>query len=870
MSTSTTTFKLLLASGGAAGVTNSLGQVTGALGGMLSAALSVTAAIGGVKDALNFGSSLQHLSLRTGQTIKDLVLLDRAFDATGIGSENSAVLVGYLQKAISGVGEEAKNKGAMLKEMGLSPEFLRTLSAPEQFEAFGASFRQIENPAQRTALAMKLFEESGAKMLQLFRAPTTFSDAVNDVGLLGDRMERNAPVFEDAETRLSLINYRLKEMWVVSVEQLLPALIATADIIKGMDLAPIGAALPSVVGVLGAVAGYAVIRKLDFMLLDWATKSGPVMGQRLAGGLAPMSGALAKVLPIGLAAAVALAVAKGIYSGWAEGQKQILSAADAKFDAVGNVQNAAAGIRTEADRQKVLRDIYATQTQINEALAQEESHLIKTDARQRAIASYKQQLEQLYSLIRLLNTEWSANQIAQNQAADASSIRSQRETESLTFLQSAEAEKMRDKLASAEQEKLALDERIDLGQFEIDLLTYNIAEEKIKLEAAGQINAAKAFTLKMDAELLDKAAKLAALEKQRATEHLASAQKSLETQLLELGEKRADLEGDFARRESDKFAERRRLLQEEIALQESFLDNLNQLRAATTDPDARATYDSAAQGTINRLSGLRGQEAQQGADPNSFREQSLSQLTDVENSLRTVQQNVAGVFSDGIRASIDQARQGLQLLIGDTQFWSQKLGNIAGPVMGAVTGAVARLFTDWVAGRALAYAKSLIFGKTEAISSIGIATGTAAALSLIWAAPATLATIATLGGAAAGAPVAISLAKAATIATSAVPGFSEGGYTGDTGGIVHPHEVVFSAPAVETLGRDNLLALHSSAKAGNSSPAPSGASGVGGGAQNIAVFYDESAARRWLEGREGSKHLIRQVGDARGDMGIPT
>jgi hypothetical protein len=52
------------------------------------------------------------------------------------------------------------------------------------------------------------------------------------------------------------------------------------------------------------------------------------------------------------------------------------------------------------------------------------------------------------------------------------------------------------------------------------------------------------------------------------------------------------------------------------------------------------------------------------------------------------------------------------------------------------------------------------------------------------------------------------------------PGFSDGGYTGDKGvaevaGVVHGREYVFSSPAVHTIGRDKLDALHTSAAAGN-------------------------------------------------------
>lgn len=48
------------------------------------------------------------------------------------------------------------------------------------------------------------------------------------------------------------------------------------------------------------------------------------------------------------------------------------------------------------------------------------------------------------------------------------------------------------------------------------------------------------------------------------------------------------------------------------------------------------------------------------------------------------------------------------------------------------------------------------------------------------------------------------------------PAFLHGGYTGATGGIVDPHEFVFSSPAVQAIGLENLEAMHRLAKTGQS------------------------------------------------------
>ncbi|MGA3267808.1 MAG: hypothetical protein ABSE16_13405 [Verrucomicrobiota bacterium] len=101
-------------------------------------------------------------------------------------------------------------------------------------------------------------------------------------------------------------------------------------------------------------------------------------------------------------------------------------------------------------------------------------------------------------------------------------------------------------------------------------------------------------------------------------------------------------------------------------------------------------------------------------------------------------------------------------------------------------------------------------GKAIAASNIAATAPIAAGLSLVWAAPATLATIASYGGAADAAPGLIAIAEGLTMASAA---YAEGGYTGSGGryeaaGIVHKGEYVFSAPDVDRIGLPTLEGMH--------------------------------------------------------------
>jgi len=206
-------------------------------------------------------------------------------------------------------------------------------------------------------------------------------------------------------------------------------------------------------------------------------------------------------------------------------------------------------------------------------------------------------------------------------------------------------------------------------------------------------------------------------------------------------------------------------------------------------------------------------------------------------------------------------------------------------VLGSAVSSISDGIYSWVTGIGSARAAALAFGQTalrtvldmivkiglqqiinatigkalaasNAAAAVATAVPTAVALSTIWAAPATLATIASFGGAAAQAPLSIIAAKTSVLAAGAT-GFSDGGYTGDGGrlqpaGIVHKGEFVFSAPSVRALGLERLENLHRSSRgyadgglvtAGGPAPISSRSSGSSASRPIILVDSERTANR---------------------------
>ncbi|HEY4416852.1 MAG TPA: hypothetical protein VGO57_14265, partial [Verrucomicrobiae bacterium] len=136
-----------------------------------------------------------------------------------------------------------------------------------------------------------------------------------------------------------------------------------------------------------------------------------------------------------------------------------------------------------------------------------------------------------------------------------------------------------------------------------------------------------------------------------------------------------------------------------------------------------------------------------------------------------------------------------------------------------------------------------------------------------WATPATLATIASYGGAAVAAPGLIALANGLTLSTL---GFSEGGFTGsgassEVAGVVHRGEYVFSAPAVQRIGLGNLEAMHN----GGNGTTGGGSAGGGRGTKVVTVFGRDDLKREMAKPDYG-EIIVHHVMKNKTRLGLTT
>ena len=131
--------------------------------------------------------------------------LKYAADSNNISFEQVESSVGKMKRSIGEAANgsaEAQKKLAML---GLTVKDLKGKSTSEQFDMIAKGISSIQDPAQRTAAAMKWFEEGGAKMIDFLRNYKQQGDELAARGaIIDDAQLKAAEEFNQALTDISV------------------------------------------------------------------------------------------------------------------------------------------------------------------------------------------------------------------------------------------------------------------------------------------------------------------------------------------------------------------------------------------------------------------------------------------------------------------------------------------------------------------------------------------------------------------------------------------------------------------------------------------------------------------------------------------
>lgn len=347
-------------------------------------------------------------------------------------------------------------------------------------------------------------------------------------------------------------------------------------------------------------------------------------------------------------------------------------------------------------------------------------------------------------------------------------------------------------------------------------------------------------------------------EEETRAANVREASKLLELQMTEriaqINAERAASEGSWLTTSAQKFRERKQMLEAEYKVVVDQMRAYEQLRDIATTSEEQQQMQARVSALGAQGVGILGQRQAMGPSPESFGENFQATVVQLQNQFGTVAQQMASTFADVFNSAISSISNGITGLIMGTMSWGQALMMIGTTILTTIVQSIVQMGVRWVATQIL----MATVGKSIMAASLAATMPIAAASSAVWATPATLATIASYGAAAAAAPGFILGAQGMVLAQS-LAAFREGGYTGngnpnDVAGLVHRGEFVVPADAVERIGVSSLQAMTSGAAsdagAFTSSAAP------GPITLNMGVFDNPGRLNDWAKSNEGRTVLV--------------
>ena len=212
------------------------GAALGGLGGIGS--LAGLAA--GVKEAANLGSRISDVSARTAIAARDVVILEQAFKNAGLSAEKVPQAVTMLSRQLVQAQERGGEAAKAFEKLGLSVDELLRMRPADQLKAVGSAISNLQSPTQRAAVAMQVFGRSGSELLTLFRDPNGFAKAEKMVGGLADTIGRNAETFDAIADSLNSLGLKSQQFFSAFLGQIDDIVRYWLDAFESLDFTALG------------------------------------------------------------------------------------------------------------------------------------------------------------------------------------------------------------------------------------------------------------------------------------------------------------------------------------------------------------------------------------------------------------------------------------------------------------------------------------------------------------------------------------------------------------------------------------------------------------------------------------------------------
>lgn len=749
------------------------------------------------KSVLELGSELNNLKARVGASIPDLMAMRKLLSDNGGSAGDAAVLLAHMQRSIASAAESGGPLEKVFNDLKLDVTALSALSPGEQFKQIALGIAAMENPAKKTQLAMAIFGRSGAEVVGAFSNVRKVVEAFDHQGAFVTVMERSAEAFHETENAIRHFSQNGMKMMAGFLDQMVPSFISAFEAIGSIDLTGVGQHIGAFFMVVIDSVKNGRFSEMIGLLIEAGFEIGAIAARRIFQGVSDFAGS-------SLPASIATGALNAAMTFGVSMTKVVLQVIAAMSTAVAAVAD-------------------YTWTKFKGVFMQLETAIVNVfidvfNFLKNQFADLEDRLSRMYHRIAGGKaTTASRSQTPHQAGPDTSSD----QTFMDTYANYA-------RLTHGIYDGLAqgMDKNLQLSRAALSVTSAITAADKASMSALGRINA-------LIQDQLQKRAALAAADKATdaafssaittAAEMRAIDQQEidLKSHLVEIQEKRAQIDTDFTATAVQKYDTRKALLEDEKKTTQEIIDLL--LKKATlldgVDPARADAARKAAAAEQAKMPGISRESGKLGADPNSFSQQFSSATVQMFDKFGTLAQQAARSFDEVFTSAVGSISKGITGLIMGTETWGRALMQIGTTILTSIIQAIVQMGVKWI----LTQIVMAVAGKAIMASAVAATAPMAIAQSAIWATPAALSATATFGASAVAAPGFIALAESLTAAQSVIGGFAEGGYTGaggkyDPAGIVHRGEFVMPADTVRRVG---LPALESMRAGGTGAAASS-------------------------------------------------
>lgn len=194
----------------------------------------------GVIGAAEYAHQMHNLSVQTGQSVQDTIVLTQAFKNAGLGSEMVGQSMNMLQKALTGVNEEGLPTKGIFDKLGLSISDLKNDSPIQALHQISVAISSLGTASDRTRAVFEMFGRAGGRLLPLLGNSGAIENAKTQVGGLAESLGTSEEELSKFAEAWSSLDTKKMQLFAGFAKELAGNLGEAGDKLNRMDLSKVG------------------------------------------------------------------------------------------------------------------------------------------------------------------------------------------------------------------------------------------------------------------------------------------------------------------------------------------------------------------------------------------------------------------------------------------------------------------------------------------------------------------------------------------------------------------------------------------------------------------------------------------------------